>query len=71
MAGNIIDIHLDAWKDRCQDIHGLYRKHDEYHLNKDDMLATIKVHYSESYILSYHDRKWFGRDINSFCQINE
>ena len=24
VANNIIDIHLDAWKDRCQDIHGLY-----------------------------------------------
>ena len=33
--------------------------------NKDDLLATVKVFYEWSYILSYPKNKWFGRDIHN------
>ena len=71
MAGKNIGIHQDTWKDRCQDIHGLHRGQDAYHSNKDDILTIVKFYYSNSYLLSYHDRKWLGRDINQFQQMNE
>ena len=71
VIGKIIDIHLDAWKDRIQDIHGLHISNKEYSSNKDDLLATVKFYYEWSYIISYPENKWFGRDIESFAQINE
>lgn len=30
VVGNLIDIHLDAWKDWCQDIHGQHHGQHEY-----------------------------------------
>ena len=45
VIGNLIDIHLDAWKDRCQDIHGLHISNKEYSFNKDELLTTVKVYY--------------------------
>lgn len=35
------------------------------------LLATVIVYYSKRYLLSYQDKKWFGRDIASFRQMNE
>ena len=71
VVGNIIDIHLDAWKDRCQDIHGIHIGNKEYSSNKDDLLAIVKVYYEQSYLLSYQDKKYFGRDIALFRMMNE
>ena len=59
VVGNIIDIHLDAWKDRCQDIHGIHIGNKEYSSNKDDLLAIVKVYYEQSYLLSYQDKNWW------------
>ena len=71
VVGNIIDIHLDTWKDRFQDIHGLHIGNKEYSSNKDDLLATVKVYYEQSYLLSYQDKKWFGRDIALLSMMKE
>ena len=71
VIGNIIDIHLDAWKDRCQDIHGLHIRSKEYSSNKDDLLVTVKVYYKQRYLLSYQDKKRFGRNIALFSMMNE
>ena len=71
VAGNSIDVHLDAWKNRCQDIHGLHTGNKEYSSNKDDLLVTVKVYYEQSYLLSFQEKKWFGRDIELFIQMNE
>ena len=71
VVGNIIDIHPDAWKDRCQDIHGIHTGNKEYSSNKDDLLAIVKVYYEQSYLLSYQDKKYFGRDIALFRMMNE
>ena len=62
---------MDAWIDRCQDIHGLHNEIKEYSSNKDDLLATIKVYHEQSCFLSYQDKKWFGRDIELFIQMNK
>ena len=57
VIGNVIDIHLDAWKDCYRDIHGNSGVNTEYSSHKDYKIAVVNIYYSKNSFLSCQDKK--------------